>query len=322
MTPVAHALVVLAGALALDLIAGEPPSALHPVVWMGNFYAALRRRAPGRAGHARHAGDDRPAAAFAYGCFMAASGPLVFGGGAWLVGRVLAPLPLVRIIVEIYLLKSALALRMLGTSAAAVARALDEGDVSAARFGLRSLVSRDTALCDEPLLAAAAVESVAENASDSVVAPLVFFVVAGVPGALAYRACNTLDAMIGYRGDTEWLGKAAARLDDALNLVPARLTAALIVVASALGGGSARGALRVWWRDGARTESPNAGRPMAAMAGALGVQLEKVGCYRLGDADVPVSAAVIDRAVVLLWVTGALMAAVAAVATWMVRHAA
>ncbi len=310
MTPAAHALVVLAGALATDVIAGEPPDGLHPVVWMGRFYGALRRRAPGR-----------PAAAFAYGAGMALAGPLVFGGTAWAICRVLGVLhaPLLAIVVEIYLLKSALSVRMLGEAATSVARALADGDVTRARFGLRSLVSRDTALLDEPRLAAAAVESVAENASDSVVAPLLFFAVAGVPGALAYRACNTLDSMIGYHGETEWLGKAAARLDDAANLVPARVTAALFVVASALVGASAAGALRVWWRDGARTESPNAGRPMAAMAGALGVALEKVGHYRLGDAAGPIGAATIGRAVSLLYVASALGAVGAAAATWWVR---
>src|SRR5262249_11437966 len=158
-------------------------------------------------------------------------------------------------------------------AAAVVGRALAAGDLAAARLGLRSLVSRDTSALDPPLLAAAAVESVAENASDSLVAPLFFFVLGGVPAALAYRACNTLDAPLGHRGEAGWRGEAAARLDDAANLVPARLTAALLVVASALVGASASGALRAWWRDGARTESPNAGRPMAAMAGALGVRL-------------------------------------------------
>jgi len=308
MTGAAHALVVLAGALALDVVAGEPPNALHPVVWMGSFYAALRRRAP-----------RRPAPAFAYGLMMALAGPLVFGAGALVITQLLAPLLLLRIVVEIYLLKSALSVRMLAESARAVAQALAERDYTRARFGLRSLVSRDTALLDEPLMAAAAVESVAENASDSLVAPLLFFVVGGVPAALAYRACNTLDSLIGYHGETEWLGKAAARLDDAANFVPARLTAALVVAASALAGASAAGALRIWWRDGASTESPNAGRPMSAMAGALGVQLEKVGHYRLGDGGAVVGAAEIDRAVRILYVASALMAAAAAGAAWWVR---
>jgi adenosylcobinamide-phosphate synthase len=298
-----HALIVLGGALALDLAVGEPPRALHPVVWMGRFYRALRRHAP-----------TRPAPAFVYGAMMALVGPLLFAGVAYASIRALAPLPAAQLVVEIWLLKSAFAVRALGGAASTVARALAAGDLDGARLGLRALVSRDTGALSPPLLAAAAVESVAENASDSLVAPLVFYVVGGVPAALAYRACNTLDALIGYHGDTEWLGKAAARLDDAANLVPARLTAALLVVASALVGGSAWGALRIWWRDGARTESPNAGRPMAAMAGALGVQLEKVGYYRLGDAGAAVAAPAIARAVVLLYVAGALAVAAAALA--------
>ena len=122
----------------------------------------------------------------------------------------------------------------------------------------------------------------AENSSDSIVAPLFFYAVGGVPGALAYRAVNTLDAMIGYRGEYEWLGKAAARLDDVANLVPARLTAALLALAAPLGRGSALRALATWVRDRAHTASPNAGHPMAAMAAALGVVLEKRGAYCLG----------------------------------------
>jgi adenosylcobinamide-phosphate synthase len=314
MSPASHALVVLGGALAVDLFVGEPPNALHPVVWMGRFYRALRRRAPalGRAG--------RPAAAFAYGAFMALAGPVGFGVAAWAAIRALAPWPPLQLALEIYLLKSAFAIRALGGAAAAVARALAAGDLSAARAALRSLVSRDPATLSAPLVAAAAVESVAENASDSWVAPLVYFVVGGVPAALAYRACNTLDALIGYHGETEWLGKPAARLDDAANLVPARLTAALVVAASALAGASASGAARIWWRDGGATESPNAGRPMAAMAGALGVQLEKVGHYRLGDAGAALDAAAVMRAVAVVYVACAL-AALSGAALIVVRHA-
>jgi adenosylcobinamide-phosphate synthase len=151
----------------------------------------------------------------------------------------------------------------------------------------------------------AAIESLAENLSDSFVAPLFYFVILGVPGALAYRAINTLDAMIGYHGRFEYLGKVAARLDDLVNWLPARLTAYLLALGGALfipEGGPARSTggrlsvvfpqegagMRAWQiarRDHAQTESPNAGWPMAAMAGALGVRLEKVGHYVLGDAD-------------------------------------
>jgi adenosylcobinamide-phosphate synthase len=115
----------------------------------------------------------------------------------------------------------------------------------------------------------------------TLMAPLLAYALGGLPGACAYRAVNTLDAMVGYRGHYEYLGKVPARLDDLLNLVPAGLTGLLIVGAAGLCGADAPQAWRVMWRDHAATDSPNAGYPMAAMAGALGVRLEKAGHYCL-----------------------------------------
>jgi adenosylcobinamide-phosphate synthase len=135
------------------------------------------------------------------------------------------------------------------------------------------------------------VESVAENTSDGIVAPLFFYALGGLPAALAYRFINTADAMLGYRDAVHlWLGKVPARVDDLVNLVPARLTAALLVLASSLLGEEARQAWTVWRRQAGQTASPNAGQPMSAMAGALRVELEKVGHYRLG-ADQPLPGA-------------------------------
>lgn len=191
--------------------------------------------------------------------------------------------PLAYLALGAYLLKSTFSVRGLFRAAEAVRQPLAAGDIPLARGQLRALVSRDVANLDEQLIAAAAVESLAENASDSLVAPLFYFVVFGVPGALAYRVINTFDAMVGYHGKYEYLGKAAARLDDLGNLVPARLTALLLVVAVALRGGRAARAWSAIRRYRGVTESPNAGWPMSAMAGALGVSLEKVGHYRLGD---------------------------------------
>ncbi|WP_395835225.1 adenosylcobinamide-phosphate synthase CbiB [Cystobacter fuscus] len=296
-----HAVLVLVAALGVDLAWGEPPTVLHPVVWMGRLQRRLRRLAP-----------RAPVPAFLHGLVMAVTGPAVFGLGAWALLRLVSSWPLVQLALEVYLLKSAFAVRALAEAGLAVFRALSEGDAPAARFALRSLVSRDTSGLEPPLLAAAAVESVAENTSDSVVAPLLFYAVAGVPGALAYRAANTLDAMIGYRGELEWLGKAAARLDDVLNLVPARLSAALLVLACALCGASPARAVISWWRDGAATESPNAGRPMAAVAGGLGVELEKVGHYRLGAGGRQPGAEDIRRAVFLMVAASLLAAALTA----------
>jgi adenosylcobinamide-phosphate synthase len=175
------------------------------------------------------------------------------------------------------------AVRALRDAAFRVRDALDAGDVPKARQALGSLCSRDASDLDAPALIAATIESVAENTSDSVVAPLFYFALFGLPGAAFYRAANTIDAMMGYHGKLEWAGKAGARLDDALNLVPARVTALLMVLAGALAGADARRGIATWRRDGARTESPNAGRPMATMAGLLGVRLAKKGYYELGD---------------------------------------
>lgn len=305
------ALVILGGAVLLDVAFGEPPRAVHPVVWMGRLQRALRRLAP-----------RGPAGAFVWGVVMAAAGPALFGGGAYLALRALEPWPWARLLVAVYLLKSAFAGRALVEAAATVASALARADGAAARAGLRSLCSRDPAALGPPLVAAAAIESVAENASDSVVAPLCFYALLGVPGALAYRASNTLDALIGYHGETEWLGKPAARLDDLLNLAPARLTAGLLVVAAALVRARPLAALRTWLRDGGATESPNAGRPMAAMAGALGVELEKVGCYRLGAGGAPATAADVRRAIAVTAVACALAVALAALALAWRAHAA
>lgn len=276
--PGAHAALVLALAVALDLALGEFPAALHPVVWMGGTITALERRAP--------RGGQR--AQLAYGAGMAVLVPVLFAGGAALVGRWVRPWPLASVVVEALLLKSTFAVRALGEAAGAVAAALRRGALDEARGRLASLCSRDASSLCAPLVAAAAVESLAENTSDSVVAPLLYFALLGVPGAVAYRVVNTLDARVGYRGRYEWLGKASARLDDLLNLVPARVTAGLLLVAGTVDGADARRGAAVLLRDGGKTESPNAGRPMAAMAGLLGVALEKVGHYRLGEPLRPV----------------------------------
>jgi len=307
-TPSALALVL---ALAWDALAGEPPAALHPVVWMGRVTDALVARAP----------HDAPVAELAYGVALAIGVPLVFAASGGVALVLAEPLPLVRLALETYLLKSAFALRALGDAARVVRDDLTAGDLPAARSHLASLCSRDAGALAPDEVAAAAVESVAENASDSFVAPLVFWVALGVPGALLYRAVNTLDAMVGYRGRFEHLGKASARLDDVLNWVPARVTAWLLLAAGGVHGADVAAGRRVLARDGAATPSPNAGRPMAAMAGVLGVALAKQGCYRLGDPGRPVDAGSIDAAWRLVR-TACLAAAVAALLLAGVRHAA
>jgi len=306
-TPSALALLV---AMAWDVLVGEPPARAHPVVWMGRAIGLAVRVAP----------RDRALLELLYGGAVALLLPAAFAAAGWWALDASASAPVVRFLLEVYLLKSMFALRALGAAAFVVRDALCAADVAAARVALRGLCSRDASALDAPLLAAAAIESVAENASDSFVAPLLAYLLFGLPGALFYRAVNTLDAMIGYRGRYEYLGKASARLDDALNFVPARLTAWLLLAAGWLLGKDVRRAAFVRARDAARTASPNAGHPMATMAGLLGVVLEKQGAYRLGDACEPLSPARIDEAWRLTIVAASLTVALALAGTGL-RHA-
>jgi adenosylcobinamide-phosphate synthase len=164
--------------------------------------------------------------------------------------------------------------RSLASEAAAIEALLGAGDLPAARWRLTHLVGRRTEQLDEAEIARAVIESVAENTSDAVVAPLVWGAAAGLPGLLAYRAVNTLDAMVGHHSPRyENFGWAAARADDIANYLPARLTAALTALVAPVAGGSGRAALAVTWRDGQRHPSPNSGMCEAATAGALGVRL-------------------------------------------------
>lgn len=263
---------LLLTALAVDLRMGEPPNMWHPVVWMGKAVSLLEGKAP----------QNNPKEKRAYGIAMVAAMTALSALSPRLLGMFKGILLPAKVLGAVWFLKSTFAVKALWDSAEEVRYCLDNGNTIGAKEALCSLVSRDVNNLTEVQVAAAAVESVAENLNDSFIAPLLYYRVGGISGAMAYRAVNTLDAMIGYRGVYEDLGKAAAKFDDFLNYIPARLTALLVVAASIFTAddfvGSAR-AIR-GYRD--RTESPNAGWPMSAMAGAIGVDLEKPGHYVLG----------------------------------------
>ncbi len=295
-------LAVLALAVALDLAFGELPARLHPTVWMGRTVAFGEKLAPRDGWRGLVAGGVL--ALLVAGLWAAA---------AYFAVRGLHGLhDVVYVLVSAVLLKSTFALRTLHQTAARVRGLLAAGDVASARHALRSLVSRDTSELTHEQAAAAAVESVSENMTDSIFGPWLFFALFGLPGAAVYRAINTLDSMVGYRGEYEFLGKASARLDDLLNLIPARLTALLLVSASFfLPGQKAGGAWRIMWRDHSRTQSPNAGWAMSGMAGALGVELQKAGQYRLGDNTRPVEHQDITQAIRSMYLVAGLGLAVA-----------
>jgi adenosylcobinamide-phosphate synthase len=279
-------LATVAAAFVADRLIGEWPNAVHPVVWMGKSITLLERRVPA----------SGRGAELAKGALMATVVPVGFAAAGAALLAAARPYPVLQFSMGVVLLKSTFALRALAVAASEVGRALEQGAIERARFGLRSLCSRDASRLESPELVAATIESVAENASDSFVAPLFYYALFGIGGAIFYRAVNTLDAMIGYHGKYEYLGKVSARLDDAMNFVPARLTACLLLFAGWVRGRRTRAGWSAWRRHAHTTESPNAGRPMAVMAGLLGVQLEKAGHYRLGDPLEPLSVGKIREA--------------------------
>jgi adenosylcobinamide-phosphate synthase len=289
-------LLVLAIAFVIDFAVGEPPRVIHPVVGMGRLVSFLTGRSAGYS----------PRVQFACGCGITLLTVAAFAVPAYfLLSYLGSTSPIAYVIVGALLLKSTFSLRELRRVALGIKGLLEKGKLDEACSGLRALVSRDTATLSRPLLVSAAVESTAESACDSFVAPLFFFLLFGVPGALAYRCVSTLDSMIGYHGEYEYLGKFPSRLDDGLNYIPARLTALLIVLAAFFSGRGGRRAWRVALADHRRTESPNAGWPMAAAAGALSVQLEKVGQYKLGRVNQPLTPGTIGGAVKLVGVAAA-----------------
>lgn len=276
----ARALGLLAGYLA-DRRWGDPRRG-HPVGAFGSAAAELERQMWA---------DDRRAG-IAYTAALVGGPALIAHAVEGMTRRA----PLVRFVVTAATTWAVLGGRSLTDEAVAVGELLGKADLDTARQRLTHLVGRDTADLDTPEITRAVVESVAENTSDAVVAPLLAGAVAGIPGLIAYRAANTLDAMVGHRSPRHSnFGWATARLDDALNWVPARLTAALAALFAPAIGGDTGQALKVWRRDASAHPSPNAGQVEAAFAGALDVRLGGVNTYQgvpedrhtLGDGQFP-----------------------------------
>lgn len=253
-----------AAAMGLDLLLGDPRRLPHPVVGIGRLISALERllrhlRLDGYGGGLLLCLGTVSATALAAAMLLACSNTLQSTFG-WLAA--------------LWIGWNSLALRSLHRESSRVAQALEQGKLDEARLLLSYIVGRDTAELDEEAIWRATIETVAENASDGVIAPLFWLCLGGPVAASAYKAASTLDSMVGYRNERYLrLGWASARLDDLLNLLPSRLTALSMVLAAPLVGLSARSAWRIWRRDRRRHASPNSGHPEAAAAGALGIRL-------------------------------------------------
>ena len=285
-------------ALLIDRWWGEPPVRLHPVVWMGSYLKRVGRGLP----------DRSPGRAFILGAAFWLVGAVLVAAAYGYAGFVFAKLPLgLNVSLTALVLKPLFALRMLLTEVGAVEQALGES-IDRGRARLSMIVSRDTSQLDAHQIRESSLESLAENLSDSVVAPLFWFALFGLPGAAVYRFANTADAMWGYRGRWEWAGKFAARADDLLNLIPARITAVGLLLA----GPRRMSGLRQLAREAARTASPNSGWPMGALALSLDVRLRKPGVYELntgGPAPTPAATTIaLRQAEIAAWVIALILA--------------
>jgi adenosylcobinamide-phosphate synthase len=252
----------LALAYALDLVLGDPEWIPHPVRWFGSLICTGERWLE------RYGGTPRKEMLAG----AALTGSLVSTG--WILGRPK------NATWQVLLAWTALATRSLLDEACTVVRALEADDPALARRRLARIVGRDTGYLNESEICRAVIETLAESACDGIVAPLLWLAAGGVRCAMAYKAVNTLDSMIGHpEPPYRYFGRVAARLDDAVNFIPARLTALGIVAAAKVHGSNAGRAGQIWRRDGSKHASPNAGQCEAAMAGALGVRLGGANSY-------------------------------------------
>ena len=316
MTPADSLIIFLA--LLLDLLIGDPVWLPHPVVAMGRLIHLLDRVLR------RVWLNERVA-----GVLLLLAVVISSSGTTWILLKALtAMLPLAGWAAAVLVSSTCLAARSLHKESARVATALLAGDLPAARRYLSYIVGRDTDQLEEAEIWRGVVETVAENTSDGIIAPLFWLTIGGPVGAIAYKAVSTLDSMVGYRNRRYLqLGWASARMDDLLNYVPARISALLLIVSSPLAGLSASGAARITLRDRLKHPSPNSGHPEAAAAGALGVRLGGASRYNgasswkeyIGDDLQPLDERAYRGMITLMYISTLLMAALCMVAAFCLR---
>jgi adenosylcobinamide-phosphate synthase len=295
-------------ALLLDLALGDPRWLPHPVVLIGRLISRLEKMLLGTLSSDRAAGVLL--LVVTVGSAMAAT---------WLLLRLaLLVHPLAGFLAAAFISSTCLAIRSLHSESALVANALASGDIETARRSLSYIVGRDTDHLDEPEIWRALVETVAENSSDGIIAPLFWLTLGGPVAAMAFKAVSTLDSMVGYKNERYLrFGWASARMDDIMNFIPARLTALLMIIAAPLAGLSLRGSRGITMRDRLKHPSPNSGHPEAAAAGALGVRLGGPASYGgraswkeyIGDPVVPLDERAYLGMIRLMYTAAFIMAA-------------
>ncbi len=276
MNPAETSILILIFAVLVDLVFGEPPLSVHPTVWMGKMAESIKGRVR-RGSPVLEKFEGVILASLIIGIFTTTT----FLGLAG-VREYLGFVPY--LVLSAFLLKSTVSIRAMEKFTIPIAEAVEQGNYEEAKKLLSNMVRRETAPLTEQQVLSAAVETVAEGTVDGMTGPILFYSLFGLPGAIAYRVINTLDSTVGYKDRLHLnLGWFSAKLDTAANYLPARITGLFTVASAKMISLNWANGLKVLARDRRRTESMNAGWSMSAMAGALGVMLEKPGFYTLGE---------------------------------------
>jgi adenosylcobinamide-phosphate synthase len=287
-------------ALALDLIIGDPKNKFHPTVWIGSLIAKLTPYAKSSSKNLEKLG----------GTFI-----ILISSGIVLslmilldIGIDLITLDYLSIIISVIvggiLLKTTIAIKGMEKYALAVSKSIEQDDIFSARDNLSMIVKRNTKNLDKNHVISGVLESISENTVDGITGPLFYFAIFGLPGAFVYRVINTADSMIGYKTNIfKNIGWFGANCDKILNYIPSRLTGFLIIISAMILGHDWKKSYKIMIRDGNKTESPNAGYPMAATAGALGVKFEKIDHYSLGDGSISLTKDHIKSAISIMKIT-------------------
>ncbi|MDH3279303.1 MAG: cobalamin biosynthesis protein [Nitrosopumilus sp.] len=294
---------VIGIAIFIDLTSGDPKNKYHPTAWMGRFIATLTPIAK----------NQNPIIEKITGIFIIIVLSVIVISLLLIlnVGISMIPLDSISIIVSVIvgglLLKTTIAIRGMEKHANKVLDYLDQDDLNKARTNLAMIVKRNTKNLDKNHVISGVMESISENTVDGITGPLFYFSIFGLPGAFVYRVINTADSMIGYKTDLfKNVGWFTASCDTILNYIPSRLTGLVMIVSAAILHNNWKESYKIMIRDGKKTESPNAGYPMAALAGALETKFEKINHYKLGNGEITLTKEHVTSAITIMKLTSIL----------------
>jgi adenosylcobinamide-phosphate synthase len=302
----------LASGIGIDWLFGDPPNRYHPVAWLGQLIGFFVPRLKGGS-------EKANGTIFAISLLITVALAVHF---LVFAARYLAGV-IELVVVSAIILKMTIAMKGMERHAKAIMNGLEDGDLAGTRQNLSMIVRRKTDDLDVQHILSATIECVSESTVDGITGPIFYYSLFGPAGAFAYRAINTLDSMAGYKDDYfKDVGWMSARLDAVANYIPARITALLMVVSAKILGADWRNSFNILQRDHDKTFSLNAGYPMATMAGALRVQLEKIGHYTLGDEQEPITLKKCKDAISIMKLTTVLFCIVVSVPLMLVLYLA